>query len=120
MQDPQQHTGPHAANDFPSDPRLLPLAERQRWARRLDQAQRHWLQRLARLVEPPAPLADFPAFLLETPPFRDLHRRLGDARLLRQLPVATADELQRFVDAYREYLRSSAGEQSFASPIRVG
>lgn len=102
---------PH--NDFPSDPRAIPLGERRAWASRLAEAQRSWLHRLPALLEPPVPAADFPAFLLETAAFRSLALAIGDARTRAQLPTAAADELQRFVDAFRDYLRTDTGEEVF-------
>lgn len=103
---------PHS--DFPSDPRAIPLGERRAWASRLAEAQRSWLQRLPALLEPPAPAPDFPAFLLETTAFRSLALAIGEARSRTQLPTAVADELQRFVDAFRDYLRTDSGEEVFA------
>jgi len=99
--------------DFPSDPRSIPLGERRQWASRLAGAQRTWLQRLPALLEPPSPAPDFPAFLLETPPFRGLALAVGEARTRAQLPTAVADELQRFADAFCDYLRTDSGEQVF-------
>lgn len=103
---------PH--RDFPSDPRTIPLGERRAWATRLAEAQRCWLQRLPALVEPPRPAPDFPAYLLETEPFRALLLAIGEARTRDQLPTAVADELQHFVDAFRDYLRTDSGEELFA------
>jgi len=63
---------------------------------------------LPALVEPPAPNSNFPAFLLETEPFAPLRRAIGDARTSAELDTATADQLQRFVDRYRDYLLEPA------------
>lgn len=106
---------PHS--DFPSDPRAIPLGDRRAWASRLAEAQRSWLQRLPALLEPPAPAPDFPAFLLETSPFRPLMAAIGEARTRAQLPTAVADELQRFVDAFRDYLRTDSGEEVFSRDL---
>ena len=59
---------------------------------------------------------DFPAFLLATPPFQELANRLLKAKTRSQLPPATADELDWFVAAFRDYLRTCAGEDVFSSP----
>jgi hypothetical protein len=104
-------------SDFPSDPRTLSLPERRQWCRRLDGAQRTWQQRLRDLAEV-RPDPGFPAFLLATPPFAGLAARIGCAAARRDLPVGVADELDRFVDAFRDYLRTSAGEDVFAGPVR--
>lgn len=86
------------------DPWSLTHAERRllRHAHGADQQQ--WLPRLTRLVEPPPPGADFPAFLLAMPPFADLKDGIGKARAVTDLDTATADRLQRFVDRYRDWL----------------
>lgn len=104
-------------DDFPSDPRSLPLPERLAWRDRLQHAQGHWSARLRALTDP-APGGDFPAFLLATPPLRGLVQRLGPARRRADLPTGVADELDRFVDAYRQYLRTCAGEDVFATGAR--
>jgi|RhiMethySRZTD1v2_1073278.scaffolds.fasta_scaffold2871585_2 hypothetical protein len=88
------------------DPWSLTHPERRRLLERNERAQASWLGTLSRLVEPPIPDAQFPAFLLETPPFARLRAAIGNARAAHQLDTATADELQRFVDRYRGYLRS--------------
>ena len=73
-------------------------------ARQMQAQQDHWLPRLRNLVEPPAPGPDFPAFLLATRPFAGLRAAIGGAQDLHELDVGTADQLQRFVDVYRDYL----------------
>lgn len=101
------------ADGFPRDPRTPDLDERRQWLCRLQRAQAHWLPRLQRLCET-APAADFPAFLLATPAFAPLRARIGAAAHRADLGTATADELDHFVAAYRDYLRTSAGEDVFA------
>jgi hypothetical protein len=86
------------------DPWSLSLPERRHWLTQQTAAQRHWLPRLRRLVEPPAPGEDFPAFLLATPAFAALRGRVGDAVSRAELDTGTLDELQHFVDRYRLYL----------------
>jgi hypothetical protein len=86
------------------DPWSLTPAERTELRAALDEAQARWLPRIVDLVEPPAVDEAFPAFLLETPAFADLARGIGDAHGARELGIATADRLQRFVDRYRSYL----------------
>jgi hypothetical protein len=76
-------------------------------------AQGRWLAQLQLLIEPPALDSDFPAFLLGTPPFADLARRLAMADERCQLPAADADELDWFVHAFRDYLRTCDGEDVF-------
>ncbi len=100
--------------DFLADPRSLCLDERRATAARLHVAQRQWLGRLQPLVEPPALAPDFPAFLLATQPFADLARRLDGARERAHLPGLVADELDWFVEAFRDYLRTCDGEDVFA------
>lgn len=102
---------------LPADPRALDLAERRAACQRLHAENRLWLDRLTRLAEP-RPERDFPAFLLATPAFRQLAEQLETATSRRDLSTATADEVDRFVDAYRYYLRTCAGEDPFAGQGR--
>lgn len=102
----------------PADVRTLDLGQRHALRQRLSAAQAEWLPRLRALVEPPAPDGDFPAFLLATEPFAWLRAAIGDARQAADLAPATADLLQRFVDAFRDYLRTLAGEDAFGGPAR--
>lgn len=102
--------------DFLADPRAIGLAERHQVLAGMQREQALWLERLQVLTDPPRPERDFPAFLLATPPFADLARRLGRAAARAQLPPATADELDWFVQAFRDYLRSDAGEDAFSTP----
>jgi hypothetical protein len=104
--------------DFLTDPRAIDLADRHRVLARMDREQTWWLARLQALTESPAPEHDFPAFLLATPPFADLAKKLAPATSRRQLDAATADELDWFVRAFRDYLRTSAGEDVFSSGHR--
>lgn len=94
---------------FADDPWALSLAERRELAHAANTSQERWLKRLRQLVEPPLPEGDFPAFLLDLPPFSRLHREVGDARRPGELATAVADELQRFADHYRDYL-SAVGD----------
>lgn len=73
-----------------------------------------WLTRLQGLCESPKPDADFPAYLLATPPFRDLAGKLAAATRRKDLDLAAADELDWFVRAFRDYLRTEAGEDVFS------
>lgn len=102
--DPEANISP-ATRAALHDPWSLPLAHRRRLAAAHLDAQNRWLEVIRAAVEPPAPDRDFPAFLLETPPFADLRARLCAGGPGRPLDTATLDELQHFVDRYREYLR---------------
>lgn len=104
--------------DFLADPRSLSLADRRRVLGRMQRDQSFWLDRLQALAEAPKPERDFPAFLLAMPPFRELARRLVAATRRAELDAATADELDWFVAAFRNYLRTSDGEDVFSSPHR--
>ena len=86
------------------DPWSLKPGERGRALEAHIDAQERWLPRLGRLVEPPPLAADFPAFLLETPPFERLRESIGGACNRTELDTETADLAQRFVDTYRGYL----------------
>ena len=105
--------------DFLADPRTLSLAERHAARDRHAAEHRAWRTRLRTLVEGEAPDADFPAFLLATPPFADLARRIGNAQRRAELPAAVADELDWFVRAFADYLRRDAGEDMFFEPRRL-
>ncbi len=86
------------------DPGSLSHAERHALAAAAGREQAAWLPRLSQLVEPPAPTESFPAFLLETPMYQGLRAAVAGARHRRDLDMATADELQHFVDRYRSWL----------------
>jgi hypothetical protein len=105
--------------DFLADPRAITLQARRATAARMAREQNHWLARLQQLTEPPGPDHDFPAFLLATPHFADLARRVGDTTDRTRLPVAVADELDWFVDAFRDYLRTNEGEDVFSPDHRM-
>jgi hypothetical protein len=100
--------------DFLADPRAITLEERRATASRLHREQAQWLDRLNGLVEGPKPEPDFPAFLLATSPFNELARRLGTANNRSQLTAVVADELDWFVQAFADYLRTCDGEDAFA------
>lgn len=104
--------------DFLADPRALSLPQRRTALRRLQREQTEWLARLQLLAEAPLPEQDFPAFLLATAPFHDLATRLGAARRRAELPPAVADELDWFVRAFRDYLRTRDGEDVFSGGHR--
>jgi hypothetical protein len=104
----------HNGDDFPLDPRSLSLTERREFEQRLQAQQRHWLDRLRQLAEL-EPASDFPAFLLATSTFESLRQRIGVATSRQDLPTGTVDEIDHFVDAYRDYLRTDVDEDAFAS-----
>ncbi len=103
---------------FLSDPRAIGLAERHRVLARMGREQAWWLDRLRNLTEAPQPASDFPAFLLATPTFADLARRLAKATSRRMLDAATADEVDWFARAFAEYLRTADGEDAFSGSHR--
>lgn len=86
------------------DPWSLTLDERQTLLKAAQDAQHEWCVRLPMLVEPPAPTADFPAFLLTMPRFAGLREAIGGAGTRRDLSTDVADRLQHFVDLYRLWL----------------
>lgn len=102
--------------DFLADPRAITLADRRATAARMAREQQVWLERLQSLTEPPHPGRDFPAFLLALPAFADLALRLGTATQRSQLGTEVADELDWFVRAFTEYLRTTEAEDVFTSP----
>jgi len=95
---------------FTEDPFALASSERLALFRALQEDQRRWLPRVRALVEPPAPDATFPAFLLALPPFAALAGAVCPeaGRTRRDLGTGVLDELQRFVDHYREWLEGDA------------
>lgn len=103
---------------FLVDPRAPSLAERRQMRRRMQREQDHWQQKLQPLCEPPHPDADFPAYLLATAPFAELAQRIAAASRRADLPPAVADELDWFVRAFRDYLRTTDDEDVFSSPHR--
>ena len=105
--------------DFLADPRTLTMPERLAARDQYDSDQDTWLQRLRLLTEPPKPAQDFPAFLLATQPFADLARRLGSANSRKELPPEVADELDWFVRAFADYLRTQEGEEVFEESPRM-
>lgn len=90
------------------DPWALAPQERHGLLAEFADSQETWLRRLPDLVEPPTPDGSFPAFLLDTERFAALRAAIGTARCSAELDTATADELQRFVDCYRDYLGAAA------------
>lgn len=104
--------------DFLADPRTIALPERRQVFASMAREQAFWLERMQQLTEAPKPEQDFPAFLLATPPFQDLARRLQRATSRRQLDAATADEVDWFARAFRDYLRTSEGEDVFSGSHR--
>lgn len=92
------------------DPGSLAQAERHALAAAAAPAQAEWLPRLGPLVEPPTLTETFPAFLLETPMYQGLRQAIADVHRRRDLDTATADELQHFVDRYRNWLLETHDE----------
>ena len=102
-------------NDIPSDPRALTLQQRRSNQSRMHKEQKFWLERLRQLAEGPPPEQDFPAFLLATAAFRGLAQPLANASTRAQLSPQVADQMDRFVHAFSDYLRTCDGEDAFAS-----
>lgn len=105
--------------DFLTDPRTLTLAERHALRDELTREQAAWLARLRELAEQQPLAEDFPAFLLATQPFEDLARRIGRARTRSELAAEVADELDWFLRAFEDYLRTRDGEDTFPEPRRL-
>ncbi|MEM7200852.1 MAG: hypothetical protein AAF628_11330 [Planctomycetota bacterium] len=103
------HPDPGARAALGDDPWALTRAQRLRAFVEHAAAQEHWLPRLQALVEPPAPDAAFPAFLLDAPRYADLRAAVAGATSTKELDVGVADQLQRFVDLYRDYLAEPVG-----------
>jgi len=105
--------------DFLADPRAITLQTRRATAAQMHAEQTRWLARLQKLVEPPQLENDFPAFLLATSHFADLGKRHGNVTERGKLPIAVADELDWFVNAFRDYLRTADGEDVFSPDHRL-
>ena len=105
--------------DFLTDPRTLTLAERRDARDQYDRDQTFWLAKLRTLAEGPLPADDFPAFLLATQTFTDLARKLNKAEKRQQLPTDVQDEIDWFVRAFADYLRTEDGEEVFAESPRM-
>lgn len=105
--------------DFLSDPRTLSLEERHEARDQYASEQRMWLQRLRALAEEPKPEDDFPAFLLATSTFAELAARLGKAQDRASLSTGAADELDWFLRAFQDYLRTQDGEEVFPETPRL-
>ena len=106
------------SHDLPTDPRTLTLQQRRINQSLMPREQRFWLERLRQLAEGAPPGSDFPAFLLATAAFRELAQHLAKATKRAQLPATVADEMDRFVEAYGDYLRTCDGEDAFATSHR--
>lgn len=105
------------AQTFPRDPRDLDLAARRAWRNRMNDAQREWMGRITKLAEA-APANDFPAFLLATESFAHLGARIAQAPSRAAADTQTLDELERFLDAFADYLRSDRNETVFDQSTR--
>lgn len=105
--------------DFLADPRTLTLAERHAARDQYDRDQIDWLNKLRSLAEASRPDDDFPAFLLATQPFADLARKLKKAHKRSQLAVDVADEMDWFLSAFADYLRTEEGEEVFPAATHV-
>ncbi len=90
------------------DPWALPHAERRNLLDSLIDAQLRWLPKLAAMVEPPVPAAEFPAFLLETSMFEGVRTAIENAG--DDVDTATLDLVQHFVDQYRHYMEWTEAE----------
>ena len=104
--------------DFLTDPRTLTMVERQATRDRYASEQNAWLERLRPLAEETRIDDDFPAFLLATRPFAELADRVGRAQRRSELPADVADELDWFLRAFADYLRTQDGEDTFGEARR--
>lgn len=95
------------------------MAERHAARDQYDRDQAAWLTKLRSLAEPPKPDDDFPAFLLATQPFANLARKLTKIDSRQQLTVDIADEIDWFLRAFADYLRTEDGEQVFPETPHV-
>jgi hypothetical protein len=102
--------------DFLADPRAITLQERRATAALRQREQDCWHPRLQQLSDGAVLAADFPAFLLATPAFAPLAHALQSANARSQLPAAVRDELDWFLSAFADYLRTVDGEDAFAEP----
>jgi hypothetical protein len=99
--------------DFLADPRTLTLVERQSARDHYDHDHAAWQAKLQKLTEEPKPEDDFPAFLLATQPFVSLAKKLNKAESRNQLTAEAADELDWFVRAFADYLRTDQSVEIF-------
>lgn len=102
--------------DFLADPRAITLQERRATAALRQRDQDHWHQRLQQLSDGAVLAPDFPAYLLATSAFASLANHLQSAQHRHQLPAAVRDELDWFLVAFANYLRTVDGEDAFADP----
>lgn len=105
--------------DFLADPRTLTLAERHAARDQYDRDQIDWLNKLRSLAEPPKPDDDFPAFLLATQPFAHLARKLNKVDKREQMTTDLADEMEWFLRAFADYLRTEEGEEIFPTATHI-
>lgn len=105
--------------DFLADPRTLTLDERREARDQFDREQASWLAKLRVLAEGPVPADDFPAFLLATPTFADLAKKLADAQKRQNLSTDVQDEVDWFLRAFADYLRTDEGEDVFPDTPRM-
>lgn len=93
------------------DPWSLTHRERRDVATALGRQQAFFNARIRELTEPPAIDDEFPGFLLESPRFAELAAQIRGAARREDLDTGSADELQRFVDHYRNYMVKSEAEK---------
>lgn len=105
--------------DFLADPRTLTLTERHDARTQYEHDQAEWLTKLRLLADAPKPDDDFPAFLLATQPFADLAHKLKKATKRSQLTIDVADEMDWFLQAFADYLRTDEGEEVFPQASHV-
>jgi hypothetical protein len=61
---------------------------------------------------------DFPAFLLATAAFQPLAHKLAECASRSSTPIETLDELERFLEAFADYLRTDRDEIVFDQNTR--
>lgn len=93
------------------NPWALDHSERSQLMAAMAPYQTRWIAGLENLVEPPPIDDSFPAFLLETTPFKTLKSGIGECSHRNELETAVADQLQFFVDRYRSYMLDTDAEE---------
>jgi len=100
--------------DFLADPRAITLQERRATAALQQRENNFWHTRLQQLSDGLVLAPDFPAYLLASPAFASLATALQRANTRLDLEPTVRDELDWFLVAFADYLRTVDGEDTFA------